>query len=242
MSTFPQLSFVCPQPWANMAGDEKARFCTQCSRHIVNLSALTAEQRLALFKTTRPEDLCVAYYRRLSGEFVTAEKPLRDSESLKQFGLAVLSAGALALAAGCTAEKKQPPPITAKPVTAKPDAGKKEEVILLLGFHANPRRQLKKPINRPRSRPSLSGFRKIRARHRRHHWTLIPRQPTKPPPPDETKSAAGRKTVATVPRVAKGFVREVPPDTIDEFNMPNQPKSAAPSGAGRPAAPRSRQS
>jgi hypothetical protein len=103
MSTFPQLSFACPIPWNEMRGDERARFCSKCSRTVVNLSLLTEAERVALLAEAQrtPGGLCVAYYRRLSGEFVDADAPLTPTESRRavQFGVTALSAAALAMVA-----------------------------------------------------------------------------------------------------------------------------------------------
>lgn len=106
MATFPTLSFACPVDWNSMRGDERERFCAKCARTVVNLSALTEEQRRALLAAAKPGELCVAYYRRLSGEFVTAERPLTDPERrrARQYGLASLSAAALALSASCVSK------------------------------------------------------------------------------------------------------------------------------------------
>jgi hypothetical protein len=103
MRTFPKLSYACPIPWNEMRGDERERFCSKCSRTVVNLSLLTEERRIALLAEaqSQPGGLCVAYYQRLSGEFVSAEKPLTPAESRRvvQFGLTALSAAALAVVA-----------------------------------------------------------------------------------------------------------------------------------------------
>jgi len=79
-----------------MPGDERERFCARCSRTVVNLSGLTAAERATLLAQTDPRDLCVAYYQRLSGEYVTAEKPLTVGESRRvvQLGVTALAAGA----------------------------------------------------------------------------------------------------------------------------------------------------
>ncbi|MEO7413223.1 MAG: hypothetical protein ABIZ81_07685 [Opitutaceae bacterium] len=102
MNAFPKLSFACPIPWENLSGDERARFCERCGRTITNLSELNHQERAALLATAQGE-LCVTYYRRLSGEFVTPERPLTTEERshIKQLGRTALSAGALVLAAGC---------------------------------------------------------------------------------------------------------------------------------------------
>lgn len=101
MPTFPNLSYVCPIPWGSMRGDEKERYCSKCSRTVVNLSLLTEDQRIALLAAARPGELCVAYFRRLSGEGISAETPLTRSESraLMQFGVTALALGAVALSA-----------------------------------------------------------------------------------------------------------------------------------------------
>ena len=86
-----------------MRGDERERHCSKCTRTVVNLSRLTEAERTELLEAARREGkgLCVAYYQRLSGEFVSAEKPLKPSEAraIAQFGVTALSAAALALVA-----------------------------------------------------------------------------------------------------------------------------------------------
>lgn len=97
-------------PWSEMQGDESARFCAKCARTVVNLSAMSEEERVALLKSAKPGELCVAYYARLSGGQVTVETPVASSERslhpFRQAGYAALSAGALALAVGCSPASK----------------------------------------------------------------------------------------------------------------------------------------
>jgi hypothetical protein len=122
VSTFPKLSYACPIPWSGLRGDEKARFCEQCGRTITNLSELSEEERIAHLSGDRDEELCVTYYRRASGEFVTPESPLTSEErsKIRQIGAAMLSAGALALAAGCVSTPVHPKEEPKKEVQAKP--------------------------------------------------------------------------------------------------------------------------
>ncbi|MEO5958984.1 MAG: hypothetical protein ABIZ49_08425 [Opitutaceae bacterium] len=103
MTTFPSLSYACPIPWTKMRGDEKERFCSKCARTVVNISLLTEAQRAALLAQTNPGELCISYYRRLSGEFVSAENPLRPAEaaSVVQYGVAALTLAAAAVAVDC---------------------------------------------------------------------------------------------------------------------------------------------
>lgn len=83
-----------------MHGDERERFCAKCSRTVVNLSQLTTAERRTLLAETDPRDLCVAYYQRLSGEYVTAEQPLTAAESRRvvQLGVTAFALGAAATA------------------------------------------------------------------------------------------------------------------------------------------------
>jgi hypothetical protein len=110
VNSFPKLSFACPIPWADLRGDERARFCEKCNHTIVNFSELTEAERLNILENRGPGKLCVTYHRRLSGEYVTPENPLTAIERshIGQLGVAALSAGALALAVGCTTTGEPP--------------------------------------------------------------------------------------------------------------------------------------
>jgi hypothetical protein len=135
MSSFPKLAFMCPVPWTKMAGDEKERFCSRCSKTVVNLSTMTEPERQTLLAKSRPEDLCVAYYRRLKGGVVSAENPLGASEyrGLKQFGVAALSSAALSIVAGC-ATSSAPDKVVPQPARESSihKSEKDDEVVLLI--------------------------------------------------------------------------------------------------------------
>jgi hypothetical protein len=55
-----RIGTPCPVPWEAMHGDDKARFCTHCNRHVHNLSAMREDeaQRLICESAGR---LCIAY-------------------------------------------------------------------------------------------------------------------------------------------------------------------------------------
>lgn len=63
---FPDLSFSCPQLWAQMAGNEKTRFCDVCQKSVHNLSMMNAGARRALLASTG-ESPCVAYFKHVNG-------------------------------------------------------------------------------------------------------------------------------------------------------------------------------
>jgi len=115
MTTPPKLSFACPLPWTKMSGTERSRFCAQCGHHVRNLSLMSDAERAELQQLARTERICGTYYVRLSGEMVTPDAPLTRTERsrMRQFGVATLSAGALALATGCvTSPNQQTSPVS----------------------------------------------------------------------------------------------------------------------------------
>lgn len=109
MSTPPKISYVCPIPWGELKSTDVSRYCATCERTVYNLSAIGAEQRAKLLRRAETERICGSYFLRLSGEMVTPEAPLtvREARGIKQLGLAALSVGALALAAGCVTSGEQ---------------------------------------------------------------------------------------------------------------------------------------
>lgn len=136
MKTFPRLSYVCPIPWGTLRGDERQRYCEKCGLTVTNLSELNQTEREALLARVGTERLCVSYYRRLTGEDVTPEAPLTGEERsrIKQVGVAVLSAGALALAAGCTTSPVPQKSTLAKPPVLSGKAASSDDVVVLQAF------------------------------------------------------------------------------------------------------------
>lgn len=139
MSAPPKVSFACPIPWAEMKGSDVSRYCAACGHTIHNLSALASEERAKLLQRAQTEKICGAYLVRLSGELVTTEAPLSSLEvrGIRQVGLAALSAGALALAAGCvsqSSEKKAGAEKPKEPIESVAKPGEKDEVLQLVGF------------------------------------------------------------------------------------------------------------
>ncbi len=136
-----------------MSGNERSRFCEQCGHHVRNLSLMSAVERAELKQRAQTERICGTYYVRLSGEMVTPDAPLTRSEwsRVKQFGVAALSAGAMALAAGCVStpakqtsvspsalqavvEQSSAPADEPPAAVAEKKSEKEEEVIQLTGF------------------------------------------------------------------------------------------------------------
>ena len=103
MSTFPPLSYVCPKLWTDLHGNEREKFCTVCSRYVVNLSAMTEAERRAVLAQAKAEGkgLCVSYHRQLAGPDPEGDDapPAPSGRRAAQLGGAVASAAALLLVA-----------------------------------------------------------------------------------------------------------------------------------------------
>lgn len=62
----------CNARWEDMAGDERARFCGSCRKHVFNLSAMTRPEIQDLVVRTEGK-FCGRFYRRSDGRMLTAD-------------------------------------------------------------------------------------------------------------------------------------------------------------------------
>jgi hypothetical protein len=67
-----RVASPCKASWDDMQGDERARFCAQCQKHVYNLSALTAEAAAELIRAKEGK-LCARFYQRADGTLLHAE-------------------------------------------------------------------------------------------------------------------------------------------------------------------------
>lgn len=70
-----RVASPCHARWADMAGDDRTRFCAQCSKHVYNLSAMTADEGANL-RQENSGNLCVRFYRRRDGTVLTTDCPV----------------------------------------------------------------------------------------------------------------------------------------------------------------------
>jgi hypothetical protein len=59
-----------------MRGDERVRFCDQCSLNVYNLSDMTRREAEALLTDAEGGRLCVRFYRRADGTILTRNCPV----------------------------------------------------------------------------------------------------------------------------------------------------------------------
>ncbi|MGA9773559.1 MAG: TonB family protein [Blastocatellia bacterium] len=65
-----KIAAPCNAEWRWMYGNDRVRFCGQCSRNVYNLSAMTRQQAEDLILRTEGR-LCVRFYRRADGTILT---------------------------------------------------------------------------------------------------------------------------------------------------------------------------
>jgi hypothetical protein len=126
-SILPEIRIAspCPANWDEMTGDERARFCGQCQKHVYNLSALTAEAAAALIRE-KEGNLCGRLYRRADGTVIHAEDcpvglAARQWRRVKHWAGAVASLVMLVLGAGRAQAGEKPG--GAKPAPTPPAGG-----------------------------------------------------------------------------------------------------------------------
>ena len=70
-----KVAAPCTAEWRFMLGNDRVRFCGQCSQYVYNLSEMTREQAEDLI-LRRDGRLCVRFYRRGDGTIITNNCPV----------------------------------------------------------------------------------------------------------------------------------------------------------------------
>ncbi len=116
-----RIAAPCPASWAEMKGDDRARFCGGCEKHVYNIAAMAAVEAVALIERNEGA-LCLRLYRRRDGTVLTADCPvgktiaarsrLRKVAAGAVMGLTVMVAGAIykVRVAGGSGFQWYPPP------------------------------------------------------------------------------------------------------------------------------------
>src|ERR1051325_9848379 len=67
-----RIASPCSARWEDMEGDDRARFCGQCRKHVFNFSAMTRQEAESLIRAKEGK-LCGRFYRRRDGRVLTAD-------------------------------------------------------------------------------------------------------------------------------------------------------------------------
>src|SRR5215831_7771029 len=70
-----RIAAPCEAEWKWMYGNDRVRFCGQCSQNVFNLSAMTTEEAEDLIRRADGR-LCVRFYRRSDGTILTKNCPV----------------------------------------------------------------------------------------------------------------------------------------------------------------------
>ncbi len=70
-----RVAAPCRADWERMRGNERVRFCDQCSMNVYNLTNMTRKDAEALITSTEGR-LCVRYYNRADGTILTDNCPV----------------------------------------------------------------------------------------------------------------------------------------------------------------------
>ena len=125
-----RVATPCAQSWQEMDGDDRARFCTHCDRHVHNLSGMARDQAERLICESAGR-LCIAYFPKADGSPQTLEYRPRSRQ--RRFGwifATVLgSLGALAAAVLQHASADQPAPPIAGMLIGTPPPLKGQMIV-----------------------------------------------------------------------------------------------------------------
>jgi len=93
-----RIASPCNARWEDMAGDDRRRFCEQCSMHVYNVAGLTRDEATRLLVETEGR-LCGRLYRRPDGTIITADCPVGLRRARKQLAWLVgeVAAGVMVL-------------------------------------------------------------------------------------------------------------------------------------------------
>jgi hypothetical protein len=99
----------CPADWNAMSGDERARYCGQCEKHVYNIAGMTSEEAEGLLRRASGE-VCIRIYRRADGTVLTSDCPVGVKRRRRRRAVASLAFGsALAAGAGALLTAARPP-------------------------------------------------------------------------------------------------------------------------------------
>lgn len=139
-----QIASPCPAAWAEMSGDDRARFCATCEKHVYDFSKLTAAEGVALIREKEGK-VCGRLWRRADGTLITADCPVGTMRLVRKRSKRVplLAASLMASALLNLACASKPPETEQKPAQAQlqgqpcdPSGKKKETTVVVVGLVA----------------------------------------------------------------------------------------------------------
>ncbi len=91
-----QVKSPCTEDWNEMVGNDEVRFCSHCSQHVHNLSAMTRREAEELVLKSNG-NLCIRYLRRPEDQQIVTLPDWMDRPALRRIALPI-AAGVMAVA------------------------------------------------------------------------------------------------------------------------------------------------
>ncbi|HMZ79414.1 MAG TPA: carboxypeptidase-like regulatory domain-containing protein, partial [Acidobacteriota bacterium] len=107
-----QVKSPCTEDWNEMVGNDQVRFCSHCSKHVHNLSAMTRREAEELVLKSNG-NLCIRYIRRPEDQQIVTLPDWMDRPALRRIALPI-AAGVMAVALNT------PPSMAQNSPSAKP--------------------------------------------------------------------------------------------------------------------------
>lgn len=92
-----KIASPCSADWGQMYGDNRKRFCGDCSRHVYNLSGMSRSEAETLV-TNAEGRLCVRFYRRPDGSIITNDCPIGHAKIKQRVQIYATAAVSLLIA------------------------------------------------------------------------------------------------------------------------------------------------
>lgn len=92
-----RIASPCSADWNEMYGDDRKRFCGDCSLNVYNLSGMSRDEAEALIMNAEGS-LCVRFYRRADGSIITKDCPVGWAKVKQRTRLFAAAAASLVIA------------------------------------------------------------------------------------------------------------------------------------------------
>jgi hypothetical protein len=103
----------CTADWDSMSGDDRARLCGQCDKHVYNLASMTAEEAEGFLRGVAGE-VCIRVFRRADGTVLTSDCPVGVRRRRRRRAVASVVGGGLITAGALVATARLRPPVAAE--------------------------------------------------------------------------------------------------------------------------------
>ncbi len=71
-----EIATPCPANWAAMEGDDRVRFCRECSKFVYDISTMSRSEAESLIVENSGGEICVKLFRRWDGRVITSDCPV----------------------------------------------------------------------------------------------------------------------------------------------------------------------